>query len=149
VATKYNPACITLRWLPSNLCRDQEANQMNKILIICASVLLIGCASKEPVKYTPPSVVAVKSGIERLKPHITNSAGNAAIKELITAVDTYEAQVDQQSKDLAKSQNDASYWHAKQIKALKELWTWRLIALSGILCVVVYVGIKTAWKFRP
>lgn len=122
---------------------------MNKILIFCASALLIGCASKEPVKYTPPSVVAVKSGIERLKPHVTNTAGNAAIKELITAVDIYEAQVDQQARDLAKAQNDASYWHAKQIKALKELWTWRIITISGILCVVVYVGIKTAWKFRP
>jgi hypothetical protein len=93
--------------------------------------------------------VAVKTGIEKLKPHITNSAGNAAIKELITAVDTYEAQVDQQSKDLAKAQNDASYWHGKHVKGLKKLWTWRLIALSAILCVVLYVGIKTAWKFRP
>ena len=120
---------------------------MNKILIICASALLIGCASKEPVKYTPPSVVAVKSGIERLKPHVTNTAGNAAIKELITAVDTYEAQVDQQAKDLAKAQNEAVYWHEKQVKALKELWTWRLIALSAILCVVVYIGIKTSWRF--
>jgi outer membrane murein-binding lipoprotein Lpp len=122
---------------------------MNKILIVCASALLIGCASKEPMKYTAPSVVAVKTGIERLKPHVTNTAGNAAIKELITAVDAYEVQVDQQAKDLSKAQNDSAYWRGKQIKALKELWTWRIITLSGILCVVVYVGIKTAWKFRP
>jgi hypothetical protein len=122
---------------------------MNKLIIVFASALLIGCASKEPVKYTPPSVVAVKSGIERLKPHVTTSAGNMAIKDIITAVDAYEVQVDQQAKDLAKAQNDVVYWHEKQIKALKELWTWRLIALSAILCVVVYVGIKTAWKFRP
>lgn len=122
---------------------------MKKILIVCASALLIGCASREPVKYTPPSVVAVKTGIERLKPHVTTSAGNTAIKDIITAVDAYEVQVDQQAKDLAKAQNDVVYWHEKQIKALKELWTWRLIALSAILCVVVYVGIKTAWKFRP
>lgn len=120
---------------------------MNKILIICASALLIGCASKEPVKYTPPSVVAVKSGIERLKPHITNSAGNAAIKEIITAVEAYEVQVDQQAKDLAKAQNDSVYWREKQVKALKELWWWRGIALIGVACVVFYVGIRTAWKF--
>lgn len=120
---------------------------MKKIIIVCASALLIGCASKEPVKYTAPSVVAVKTGIERLKPHITNPAGDAAIKELITAVDTYESQVDQQSKDLAKAQSDVAYWHEKQVKALKELWTWRLIALSAILCVVVYIGIKTSWRF--
>lgn len=122
---------------------------MNKLLIVFASTLLIGCASKSQPIYTAPSVVGVKTSIEKLKPHITNSAGNAAIKDVISAVNTYQAQVDQQSKDLAKAQNDAAYWHEKQIKALKELWTWRLIALSGILCVVVYVGIKTAWKFRP
>jgi hypothetical protein len=122
---------------------------MNKILIVCASSLLIGCASKEPVKYTPPSVVAVKSGIERLKPHVTNSAGNAAIKEIITAVEAYEVQVDQQAKDLAKAQNDSVYWREKQVKALKELWWWRGIALIGVACVVFYVGIRTAWTFRP
>jgi hypothetical protein len=122
---------------------------VNKILIICASALLIGCASKEPVKYTPPSVVAVKSGIERLKPHITNSAGNAAIKEIITAVEAYEVQVDQQAKDLAKAQNDSVYWREKQVKALKELWWWRGIALVAVACVVFYVGIRTAWTFRP
>jgi hypothetical protein len=116
---------------------------------LALSLTTLGCASKEPVKYTPPSVVAVKTGIERLKPHVTTSAGNTAIKDIITAVDAYEVQVDQQAKDLAKAQNDVVYWHEKQIKALKELWTWRLIALSAILCVVVYVGIKTAWKFRP
>jgi hypothetical protein len=122
---------------------------MNKILIVCASALLIGCASEEPVKYTPPSVVAVKSGIERLKPHVTNSAGNAAIKEIITAVEAYEVQVDQQAKDLAKAQNDSVYWREKQVKALKELWWWRGIALIGVACVVFYVGIRTAWTFRP
>jgi hypothetical protein len=121
---------------------------MSKLLIVCALGLLIGCA-KEKSQYTAPSIVGVKTSIEKLKPHITNSAGNAAIKDVISAIDTYESQVNQQSKDLAKAQNDAVYWHDKQIKALKELWTWRLIALSGILCVVVYVGIKTAWKFRP
>jgi hypothetical protein len=113
------------------------------------SLTTLGCASKEKAQYTAPSVVGVKTSIEKLKPHITNSAGNAAIKDVISAVNTYQAQVDQQSKDLAKAQNDAAYWHEKQIKALKELWTWRLISISGILCVVVYVGIKTAWKFRP
>ena len=122
---------------------------MKQIIIVFASALLIGCASKDPVKYTAPSVVAVKTGIERLKPHITTSAGNAAIKDIITAVDAYEAQVDQQSKDLAKAQNDSAYWREKQVKALKELWWWRGMALVGVACVVFYVGIRTAWTFRP
>lgn len=122
---------------------------MKNILIVFASALLIGCASKEPVKYTAPSVVAVKTGIERLKPHVTTTAGNAAIKDVISAIDTYEAQVDQQAKDLAKAQNDASYWRGKQVKALRELWWWRGIALITVACVVLYVGMRTAWTFRP
>ena len=147
MATKHNPTCIPLRWLPSNLRRDQAAGEMKKIIIVFASALLIGCASKEPVKYTAPSVVAVKTGIERLKPHITTSAGNAAIKDVITAINSYEAQVDQQSKDLAKAQNDSAYWRSKQVKALKELWWWRGIALISVALVIAYIGIKTAWKF--
>jgi len=122
---------------------------MRKILAVCALVFLVGCATQEKAQYTAPSVVAVRTSIERLKPHITTTSGNEAIKDVISSVNTYQTQVDQQSKDLAKAQNDAVYWHEKQIKALKELWTWRLIALSGILCVVVYIGLKTAWTFRP
>lgn len=122
---------------------------MKRLIVACAIALLVGCATKEKVAYTAPSIVGVKTSIEKLKPHITNSAGNAAINGVISAIDTYESQVNQQSKDLAKAQNDVVYWHGKHVKGLKELWTWRLIALSGILCVVVYVGIKTAWKFRP
>lgn len=108
---------------------------------------LSGCAHQEAHTYTPPSVVAVKTSIERLKPLISNPAGSAAIKQLDSAVNAYEVQVDQQSKDLAKAQNDAAYWHQKQEKALKELWFWRIIALSAILSVVLYIGIKTSWRF--
>jgi len=118
-----------------------------KRIAILAALLLAGCASHEKVSYTAPSVVGVKTSIEKLKPLVTTPAGNAVIKELNSAVDTYQAQVDQQAKDLAKAQNDAAYWHQKQEKALKELWTWRLIALSAILCVVLYIGIKTSWRF--
>jgi hypothetical protein len=113
------------------------------------SLTTLGCASKEKAQYTAPSVVGVKTSIEKLKPHITTSAGNAAIKDVISAIDTYEEQVDKQSQDLSEAQNNIVYWHGKHEKALRELWTWRLISISGILCVVVYVGIKTAWRFRP
>ena len=118
-----------------------------KYMAPLAALLLAGCAHNDKTPYTAPSVVAVKTSIERLKPLVTTTAGNAAIKDLAVAVDAYHAQVEQQSKDLAKAQNDAAYWHSKQVKALKELWTWRLIALSAILCVVVYIGIKTSWRF--
>ena len=119
---------------------------MSKLLVVCALVLLVGCATQDKSQYTAPSVVGVRTSIEKLKPLVTTPAGSAVIKELNSAVDTYQAQVDQQAKDLAKAQNDAAYWHQKQEKALKELWTWRLIALSAILCVVLYIGIKTSWR---
>jgi len=120
-----------------------------KLIIISSVALVVGCAAPKQERYVAPSAVAVKVGVERLKPHITTSAGNAAIKDVISAIDTYEEQVDKQSQDLSEAQNNIVYWHGKHEKALRELWTWRMIALSGILCVVVYIGLKTAWRFRP
>jgi cellobiose-specific phosphotransferase system component IIA len=120
-----------------------------KLIIISSVALVVGCAAPKQERYIAPSAVAVKVGVERLKPHITTSAGNAAIKDVISAIDTYEEQVDKQSQDLSEAQNNIVYWHGKHEKALRELWTWRMIALSGILCVVVYIGLKTAWRFRP
>jgi cellobiose-specific phosphotransferase system component IIA len=120
-----------------------------KLLIISSVALVVGCAAPKQERYVAPSAVAVKVGVERLKPHITTSAGNAAIKDVISAIDTYEEQVDKQSQDLSEAQNNIVYWHGKHEKALRELWTWRMIALSAILCVVVYIGLKTAWRFRP
>jgi hypothetical protein len=73
--------------------------------------------------------------------------GHAAVKELSDAIETYQKQVDDQSLALAKAQNDSVYWEQKQIKALKELWIWRGIAIVSIVCVVGYIGIKTSWKF--
>jgi len=120
---------------------------MNKAIIVCASIFLVGCASnKEIPKYTAPSVVAVKSSVEKLKP-LVKPEGKKAIENLEMAIKLYEYQVDQQAKDLAKAQNDAAYWHGKQEKALKELWFWRSILIVSILCVVGYIGIKTAWRF--
>lgn len=115
---------------------------MKKIILVCVSAFFVGCAAKEPVKYTAPSVVAVKTGIERLKPHISSPEGNAVIKDLALAVDTYEAQVNQQSLDLAKAQNDSVYWKNKQRKSLKEIWSWRLFFGIQILAVATWLAIK-------
>jgi hypothetical protein len=115
---------------------------MKNIILVFASAFLIGCASKDPVKYTVPSVVAVKTGIERLKPHVFSQEGNAVIKNLALAVDTYEAQVNQQSIDLAKAQNDSVYWKDKQRKSLKELWSWRLFFGLQVLAVATWFAIK-------
>ena len=59
----------------------------------------------------------------------------------------YSIKVDDLSKQLAKAQDDVVYWHGKQVKALKELWLWRGIAIASILAVVGYIGLKTSWRF--
>jgi hypothetical protein len=119
---------------------------MNKLLIVLASILLIGCAHQEKRIYTAPSVVAVKTSVEKVRQYV-RPEGHAAVKELSDAIETYQKQVDDQSLALAKAQNDSVYWEQKQIKALKELWIWRGIAIVSIVCVVGYIGIKTSWKF--
>ena len=121
---------------------------MKAIQIIAglAMVMLVGFVHQEKATYTAPSVVAVRTSVEKLKP-LVKPEGQKAISNLETAITSYEVQVDQQAKDLAKAQNDVVYWHGKQEKALKELWFWRGIAIASILCVVGYIGIRTAWRF--
>jgi hypothetical protein len=105
-----------------------------------------GCSHQEKPSYITPSVVAVRNSVEKLKP-LVKPEGQKAISNLESAITNYETQVDQQAKDLAKAQSEVIYWHDKQEKALKELWFWRGIAIFSILCVVGYIGIKTAWRF--
>jgi glucan phosphoethanolaminetransferase (alkaline phosphatase superfamily) len=119
-----------------------------------------GCATSPKHDYIAPSPIAVVSSVsssaaaavalggyvqpggEKAYTELTNSLNEAQI-----AVGQYVSKVDDQARQLTAAQNEVVYWHDKQIKALKELWTWRLIALSTILCVVTYIGIKTAWRF--
>jgi uncharacterized lipoprotein YajG len=119
---------------------------MNKLLIVLASILFIGCAHQEKRIYTAPSVVAVKTSVEKVRQYV-RPEGHAAVKELSDAITTYETQVQDQSLALAKAQNDAVYWQNKHSDALKRLWFWRGIALVSVVCVVGYIGIKTSWKF--
>ena len=116
------------------------------ILAVLGIFCLVGCAQQEKPIYTAPSVVAVKTSVEKVRQYV-RPEGHAAVKELSDAITTYHKQVDDQSIALAKAQNDSLYWENKQIKALKELWVWRGIAIVSIVCVVGYIGIKTSWKF--
>lgn len=113
---------------------------------LALSLTTLGCAHQEKASYTAPSVVAVKTGVEKVRQYV-RPEGQKAVAELSDAITTYQKQVDDQSLALAKSQGEVVYWHEKQVKALKELWFWRGIAIISILCVVGYVGIKTAWRF--
>jgi len=113
---------------------------------LALSLTTLGCAHQEKESYTAPSVVAVKVGVEKVRQYV-RPEGKEAVKELSDAITTYQKQVEDQSTALAKSQNDVVYWHDKQVKALKELWIWRGIALISVVLVIGYIGIKTAWRF--
>ena len=132
---------------------------MKNLLIVCASIFLIGCAHNEKQTYFPPSSIPLNQSVAKATSKVAavtpfvKPEGAVALKELSDAlfdaqvqVGKYVGQVDEQSRELAKAQNDVVYWHSKQEKALRELWVWRLIALFGILCVVVYIGAKTSWR---
>ena len=132
---------------------------MKNIIIVCAMGLLIGCAHNEKQAYFPPSSIPLNQSVAKATSKVAavtpfvKPEGAVALKELSDAlfdaqvqVGKYVGQVNEQSMELAKAQNQVIYWHQKQEKALKELWMWRLIALFGILCVVIYIGAKTSWR---
>ena len=133
---------------------------MKNIFIVCISGLLIGCSHNEKQTYFPPSSIPVTQSVSKATSKVAaitpfvKPEGKAALKELEDSLfetqvhlGKYVMQVDDQSRELAKVQNEVVYWHTKQIAALKELWVWRLIALFAVACVALYVGIKTSWKF--
>ena len=122
--------------------------------------LLVGCSSNEKQSYFPPSSIPLNQSVAKATSKVAavtpfvKPEGAVALKELSNAlfdaqveVGKYVGQVNEQSRELAKAQNDVVYWHQKQEKALRELWAWRLLALFSILSVVVYIGVKTAWRF--
>jgi hypothetical protein len=90
-------------------------------------------------------VVAVKTGLEKLRPHVT-PAGVPAIAQLEQAVTTYEAQVDQQSTALHQAQNDVAYWQAKHSKAIRELWMWRGLAALMLGSVAAWFALRSGLK---
>jgi len=121
---------------------------MKALQIIAASAMIcmVGCAHHEDNHYTPPSSVEVQRNVARVAPHV-RPEGKAAYIDLQKSLADYQAQVEKQTSLLAKAEQDAIYWHEKQVKALRELWMWRGIALISVALVVGYVGLKTAWKF--
>ena len=108
-------------------------------------LFLLGCAAKPQPHYAAPSVVAVKTGIEKLRPHVT-PAGVPAIAALEQAVTTYEQAVTDQSTALHQAQNDVAYWQAKHSKALKELWMWRGLAALMLGSVAAWFALRSGLK---
>jgi hypothetical protein len=117
-----------------------------QIIAGCAMFCVVGCAHHEDNHYTPPSSVAVQRNVARVAPFV-KPEGKEAYIDLQKSLTDYQVQVEKQTALLAKAEQDAIYWHDKQVKALKELWLWRSIAIVSVLAVVGYIGIKTAWRF--
>jgi len=130
------------------------------IFLVCASAFLIGCASHKPEAYFPPSQTAVVRSISSVREKAVevsaylSPAGKTTFSQLTNAIAVsqdelakYSGQVDKQTIQLAKAQESANYWHDKQLKALRELFWWRMIAFCSILAVVGYIGLKTSWRF--
>jgi hypothetical protein len=115
------------------------------LLAFSFQLFLLGCASKPQPHYTAPSVVAVKTGIEKLRPHVT-PAGVPAIAALEQAVTSYEQAVSDQSTALLQAQSDVAYWQAKHSKALKELWMWRGLAAITLASVAGWLALRMGWK---
>ena len=109
-------------------------------------LFVVGCAHHEDNHFTPPSSVEVQRNVARVATFV-KPEGRSAYIDLQKSITDYQAQVEKQTKLLAQAEKDAIYWHEKQVKALKELWIWRGIALLSVALVVGYIGIRTAWKF--
>ena len=109
-------------------------------------VCLVGCAHQKEEHFTPPSSVEVQRNVAKVGQYVKPD-GKQAYIDLEKSLANYQAQVEKQTQELSKAQDDAIYWREKQLKALKELWLWRSIAIASILAVVAYIGIKTAWRY--
>jgi len=117
-----------------------------QIIAGCAMVCLVGCAHQKEEHFTPPSSVEVQRNVAKVGQYVKPD-GKQAYIDLEKSLANYQAQVEKQTQELSKAQDDAIYWREKQLKALKELWLWRSIAIASILAVVAYIGIKTAWRY--
>jgi hypothetical protein len=133
---------------------------MNKLLIVLASILLIGCAHKQTPTYFPPSATAViqsvasaKAKSEKLRPYVLPE-GKQTLIDLTESLDkaevevaTYSGKVDDLAVRLSKAEDSSNYWHSKHLKGLKELTFWRLVALTIVASITIWVGVRTGWKF--
>jgi uncharacterized lipoprotein YmbA len=141
---------------------------MKKLLLVILAFLFSGCAAKREsvAKFSAPSVVKAMNGVssarikaEKLEAKVPDSlkaefsdlsseltAAQSALgsyaSDVARQTDALNAAIDEKNDAVADAQNA---W-AKHRKALKELWFWRLLALSMAGAVLAWVAIKTGWK---
>lgn len=130
-----------------------------KTLPLLGCLILAGCASKQE-HFTPVSSVAVTRSLtsatekavalkkfvapegRKIADDLSNDLFNTQVE-----LGKYVGKVDELYRQLDKAQEEATYWHEKQLKALKELLFWRGLAIMVVLGVAAYIGLKTSWRF--
>jgi len=130
-------------------------------MIALFAMFCSGCASapKPVASYAPSSagvlraVTSAKAHATALRSEVTTPAGLRTLDELNASLDSsllevaaYSAKVDTVSIALTKAEESANYWHEKQIKALKELWLWRIVIMVEVGAVLGYVGLRLGCK---
>ena len=133
---------------------------MRNWLAIAFCVALAGCTSGTKHPYYTPSPAAVIKDLDGAKASVkdvskyVSSDGKKAVEELQQHIDsaykslyTYSVKVADLGNQLQKAQDDANYWRQKHYQDLKIIWFWRLLAFSAVVAVIVYLGLKTSWKF--
>lgn len=123
---------------------------------------LSGCAhAPKPVTSYAPSSAGVLKAVTESKRHatalrseVTTPAGLRSLADLHTSLDAsisevaaYQAKVDAVSLALSKAEESIKYWEAKQKKALKELWIWRIIIMVEVGAALGWIAFRLGWKF--
>ena len=139
--------------------RINTSAMMGFWLLFC--ILSVGCVSNQTDHQSiSPSPIAIVQNIDKAKVAASelnkyvSADGRPAAKRLDDSLNgayksllDYSIKVDALGKELVTAQDNVKYWHDKQIKALRELWLWRTIAIVSILSVIAYIGLKTSWRF--
>ena len=127
----------------------------------CAAVALTGCASapRTSLSYAPSNSAVIKA-VASAKNSASNLAayvapeGKAKLAALTASLDQaqfavadYSAKVDEVSRQLGQAREQVTYESEKRMKALRQLWTLRIILLIEIGALLGYVGLRTGWKF--
>jgi len=131
-------------------------------LSLTTLAFLPGCSSapKPLTSYAPSSagvlraVTSAKAHATALRSEITTPAGlrtldelNASLDSSLLEVATYSAKVDTLSLALSQAEESATYWKAKQQKALRELWIWRGLAALTLASLAGYLSLRMGFKF--
>ena len=144
------------RWSGIGIYRPVVIGMLSFFAILCG-----GCASapKPQISYAPSNSAVIKA-VASAKNDASNLAayvapeGKAKLAALTASLDQaqfavaeYSAKVDEVSRQLGEAREQVTYESEKRMKALRQLWTLRIILLIEIGALLGYVGLRTGWKF--